>query len=355
MQKKSIFALAVLLFLATALFGCGKKEADQGNASPASNSPAEKKQATVLLGLLKLTGGAPLYIAMEKGFFKEENLDVQHKWFDSSNAVNVALASNSIDVAANGLTADLYNMVAAGQKMSIVADKGKEEKGYQLSAVVIHKDSPITKIEDLKGKKVGVTSIGSAGHYMIGNILEKHGMSLKDIELISMNSTRAQMESLKGKNVDAVMLLSSNIAITLKEGYGKVLANVADEMSYQSTAILTSPKFTADKDVAERFMRAYIKGTRYYHDAVLTKKDGQLVKGQNYDEVVKIVAKYTEQPEEIIKESFPYMDRDAKLTADDIKTQIDWYLKEKLITKSLDSKEIVDTELYNAALKTLEK
>lgn len=69
MQKKSIFALAVLLFLATALFGCGKKEADQGNASPASNSPAEKKQATVLLGLLKLTGGAPLYIAMEKGFF----------------------------------------------------------------------------------------------------------------------------------------------------------------------------------------------------------------------------------------------------------------------------------------------
>ncbi len=171
--------------------------------------------------------------------------------------------------------------------MSIVADKGKEEKGYQLSAVVIHKDSPITKIEDLKGKKVGVTSIGSAGHYMIGNILEKHGMSLKDIELISMNSTRAQMESLKGKNVDAVMLLSSNIAITLKEGYGKVLANVADEMSYQSTAILTSPKFTADKDVAERFMRAYIKGTRYYHDAVLTKKDGQLVKGQNYDEVVK--------------------------------------------------------------------
>lgn len=89
----------------------------------------------------------------KKVFFKEEGITVDYKWFDSSNAVNVAVASNNVDVGAAGFTADLYNMVAAGQKVSIVADKGKEEKGYQLSALLVHKDSPIKTIEDLKGKK----------------------------------------------------------------------------------------------------------------------------------------------------------------------------------------------------------
>jgi NitT/TauT family transport system substrate-binding protein len=354
MRKTSI--IAVILLLTVALFGCGKSTEDKGNVSDPDKAQSPKAEpATVTLGLLKLTGGSPFYIAMEKGFFKEENLDVQLKWFDASNALNVAVASNNVDVAGNGLTADLYNMIASGQKVSIVADKGKEQKGYQLSAVVVHKDSPIKTIEDLKGKKVGVTSIGSAGHYMIGNILEKHGMSMKDIELISMSSTRNQMEALKGKNVDAVMLLSSNITQTLKDGYGRVLANVADEISYQSTGIIMSPKFMANKDVAVRFMKAYIKGVRYYYDAVLVKKDGQLVKGQNYDEVVKIVAKYVELPEEIIKDSFPYMEPDGKLEVEDIKRQIDWYVKEKLMTKTLDYKEIVNTELLDEALKAVGK
>jgi NitT/TauT family transport system substrate-binding protein len=356
-RSASAMAVAVILLLTTVFLGCGKTGEGKGSASEKEKAvlPEEVKPLTVSLGLLKLTGGAPLYIASEKGYFKEEHLDVQFKWFDASNAVNVAIASNNVDVGANGLTADLYNMVAAGQKVIIVADKGKEEKGYQLSAVVVHTDSPIHNIEDLKGKKVGVTSIGSAGHYMIGNILEKHGMSMKDIELVSLSSTRSQLEALKGKQVDAVMLLSSNIAIAVKEGYGKVLANVADEMNYQSTAILISPKFSADKDAVARFLRAYIKGTRYYYDAVLTKKDGQLVKGQNYDEVVKIVAKYAEQPEDIIRDSFPYIDRDGKLQADDIQTQIDWYMKQNLLTKPLELKNIVDTGPYEEALKTLGK
>lgn len=357
MKKFSISAMLFILFLCTALVGCSNNETEKakttGTATGASNPSAETKPVTLSVGLLKLAGGVPLYIASEKGFFKEEGITVEYKWFDSSNAVNVAVASNNVDVGAAGFTADLYNMVAAGQKVSIVADKGKEEKGYQLSALLVHKDSPIKSIEDLKGKKIGLTTIGSSNHYMSVRILEKHGMSAKDVELVPMNTTRGQMEALKGKNVDAIILNTSNITVALKDGYAKILANVADEMTYQSTGTFISPKLAENKETAVRFLRAYVKGMRYYYDAVLTRKDGQLVKGQNYDEVVKIVVKYTEQPEDIIKESFPYMDRDGKLQSDDIQTQIDWYSKEKLMPKPLQVKDIVNTDLLDEALKTL--
>jgi NitT/TauT family transport system substrate-binding protein len=356
MKKHSLSVLAVMLFLVTALFGCGKTSEVKQNASePVKAELAKTEPVSLKVGMLKLASSAPFFIASEKGFFKEEGIDVEYKFFDASNPVNVAAASNNVDVGTAGLTADLYNMVAAGQKVIIVADKGREEKGYQLSALLVHKDSAIQSIQDLKGKKIGLTTIGSSNHYMTGRLLEKYGMSVKDVELVPLNTTRGQMEALKGKNVDAVILNTSNIAQAVQEGYGKVLVNVADEIPYQSTGVFLSPKLAANKDVALRFLRGYVKGIRYYYDAALTKKDGQLVKGQNYDEVVKIAAKYSEQPENIVQASFSYIDRDGKLQAEDIKTQMDWYTKEKLMTKPLDVKDIVNTALLDEALQTLKE
>jgi NitT/TauT family transport system substrate-binding protein len=354
MKKYFISALTVILLFTVVLVGCGKSsEVKETAPEQGKSGPSAEQPITVTLGMLKLAGSTPFFIASEKGFFKEEGINVEYKWFDSSNAVNVAVASNNVNVGTAGFTADLYNMVAAGQKVSIIADKGREEKGYQLSAVVVHKDSSIKSIEDLKGKKIGLTTLGSSNHYMTGRLLEKHGMTVKDVELVPLNTTRNQMEALKGKNVDAVILNANNIVNTVKEGYGRVLVNVADEMPYQSVGTFISPKFAENKDAVVRFLRAYIKGARYYYDAVLTKKDGQPVKGQNYDEVVKIAAKYTEQPEDIIKDSFPFVDPNGKLLVDDIKTQIDWYTKEKLMNKPLDVKDIVNTEYLEEALKTL--
>lgn len=354
MKKRSVSVLIAILSLAVVLFGCGTSpDANKKSSEQPKSGSADVKPVTVTIGMLKLAGSTPFFIASEKGYFKEEGINVEYKWFDSSNAVNVAVASNNVNAGAAGFTADLYNMVAAGQRVSIVADKGREEKGYQLSAMLIHKDSSIKSIQDLKGKKIGLTTLGSSNHYMTGRLLEKYGMTLKDVELVPLNTTRNQMEALKGKNVDAVILNSNNITNTIKDGYGKILVNIADEMPYQSVGTFISPKFSENKDEVVRFLRAYIKGARYYYDAVLTQKDGKLVKGQNYDEVVKIAAKYTEQPEEVIKESMPFVDPNGKMLVDDIKTQIDWYTKEKLMSKPLDIKELVNTSFLEEAIKTL--
>ncbi|MGF9714352.1 ABC transporter substrate-binding protein [Paenibacillus naphthalenovorans] len=364
MKKVSVSLLFVVVLLSTVLLGCAKNGAVKGNASEsgtdksqtgkaesANTAPPKSETLSLSVGMLKYTTNAPLYIAMEKGFFKDENINAEFKFFDASKDVNVGVASGSVDVGASGLSADLYNMIASGQRIVIVANKGSEQKGYSYGGVVVHKDSPIRTVEDLKGKKIGVTSIGSTNHYNMGRILEKHGLNTKDVQWVSMNSVSSLMETLRSKNMDVVVLSEPTASITVNEGFGKVLTWVSDEINPESAAIFYSPKFAVNKEAGVRFLKAYIKGARYYYDAVLTQKDGKLVKGENFDEVTKIVAKYTDQQEDVIKGTFSFIAPDGKLNVDDIKAQIDWYVKEKFVTKVIDVNDFVNTGMLDEALK----
>lgn len=355
MQKAVKFALSSFLVLSLALAGCGKSESGSTAEQPKPEQGQAPEAVSLEIGMLKLTSSAPLFIGIEKGFFQEEGIDAKAKWFDAAQPIAVATAAGSVDVGATGITASLYNMVAGGQKLVIVADKGREQAGYSSSALLYPSDSPLKSIEELKGKKLGITQTGSTYHYMAGKLLEKHGLTLKDIELVPLNSIKGLMEALKSKQVDAVLLNEPNISTVVEEGYGKVIAQVGDEMEYQTSGIFFSPKFADNKDAAERFLKAYAKSTRYYYDAVLNKVDGKIVPGENYDEVVNIIAKYTDQEPDMIKKGLPYMDRDGKLLESDIKTQVEWYAKEKLIDKEIDPSEMVNTQLLEDAVQKLGK
>ncbi|WP_141335892.1 ABC transporter substrate-binding protein [Paenibacillus sp. tmac-D7] len=353
MKKNFALLLAAMLVMVALLGACGKKE--EAPQAAGSAPKAEVKPVKLEIGMLKLTSSAPLFIAMEKGFFKEEGIEASPRWFEAAQPIAVATASGSVDVGATGITASLYNMIAGGQKLLIVADKGREQKGYSSSALLVHKDSPVASIQDLKGKKIGITQTGSTFHYMAGRLLEKYGLTLADVELVPLGKVSAMMETLKSKQVDAVLLNEPNITAVVKEGYGKVIAQVGDEIEYQTSGLFFSQKFADNRDAAVRFMKAYVKASRYYYDAVLVQKDGKPQPGANYDEVISIIAKYTDQPADNIKLGLPYMDRDGKLLAEDIKTQVEWYLKTKMIEQAVDYKTIVNTELLDEALKTVGK
>ena len=101
-MKKLLFLLAALC-LAFALTGCGSSE---------KQAPAAAK-AQVKLGMLRLTSSAPLFIAMDKGFFAEQNIEIQPEWFDAAHPIAVATASSQVDVGATGITASLFNMAAS--------------------------------------------------------------------------------------------------------------------------------------------------------------------------------------------------------------------------------------------------
>ncbi|MHA2890481.1 ABC transporter substrate-binding protein [Bacillus cereus] len=337
-MKKLYIIVLVLLFT---LAGC------KNDTNSIKQSQSSVKDP-IKIGMLKLSSSAPIFIGIEKGFFKEENIDLQPKWFDAAQPIAVATVEGDLDIGATGITASLFNMVSKGQKLTIVADKGREALGYSSNALMISPQSNINKIEDLKGKRIGITQTGSTYHYMIGQLLELHHLSLKDIELVPLNSVNGMVEALKGRQIDATLLTEPQASNALNQGYGKLLASVGDEIEYQTSGIFLSEKFKKDKDSTIRFLKAYVKSTRYYHDAI-TKKQGD-----QYDEIISIISKYTKQSKETIQKGLPYIDRDGELLKGDIQKQISWYYSANLIDKNINVDEIVNTSLLNEAIKKLE-
>lgn len=310
----------------------------------------EKPAAHVSLGVLPLTSSAPLFIAIDKGYFAREGLDVKPEWFDAAQPLTVATAASRIDVGGTGITASLYNMAAAGQKLYIVADKGREEKGYSSSTLMVSKenyDNGINNLKSLKGKRIGVTQTGSTFQYMLGRMLEKENMTLDDVKVIPLGKISGMMAALKSGQIDACILNEPNVGKAEKEGYAKALIPVSDLIDYQVSAIFFSPRFCLERDKALRFMRAYNDACRFYYDNGIKNKSAE-----GHKEVISIIAKYVKAPPEDIEASLPYIDRDGKIMRDDIATQIDWYQKQGLLQGNVNVDNIVNEGFLERAIRS---
>jgi NitT/TauT family transport system substrate-binding protein len=324
----------------------------------AAEAQAQPKPAPVKIGLLKLTSSAPIFVGVEKGFFREFGIEPELVYFQAAAPIATALAAGQLDVGATGLTAALYNIVLGGEKLWIVADKGREWPGYPLVAIVVQKemwDGGLRSIRDLKGKRIGVTQLGSTFHYHIGNILEKDGLTLADVKIVPLQAMSATVEALKGKQVDAILVPQPFPAAAEAQGFGKIMAWAGDLYPWQIATVFYSGKFATDRARAVAFMKGYVKASRYYVDAALIQKDGRTVPGANYEEVVAITAKYTGARPEIIRLGFPFQDRNGRLLVPDIERQMTWWAANGFMKKPLPLKSIVDTSFVEEAVKALDR
>jgi NitT/TauT family transport system substrate-binding protein len=290
---------------------------------------------------------------VERGFFRDAGVEPELVYFQAAQPVAVALAAGDIEVGATGLTAGLYNIVAGGEKMWVVADKGREWPGYPLTALVVQKDGPIRSVGDLRGKRVGITQLGSTFHYMLGNLVEAEGLKLADVEVTPLRTLGAMAEALQGKRVDAILIPQPFAGTAVDKGFGRVLFWVGDRLTYQVAAIFFSRAFGQDRDRAIAFMKGYVRAARHYFDAVLVRKDGKPPSGAEYEEVVAITARYTGATPEVIRAGFPYQDRDGRLDVADIGRQLAWYHGAGMVTKLLSPRDLVDDSFLDAALKAL--
>jgi NitT/TauT family transport system substrate-binding protein len=308
---------------------------------------------TVKVGVLKLSSTAPIFIGMDKGFFEAEGIKIEPVWFKAAQPIAVATATGDIDVGATGLTAGLYNSVAQGMKIAVVADKGREWPGYKLTALLVNTEqwkAGVRDLKDLKGKRVGITQIGSTFHYMLGNILEKKGMSLTDVKVVPLGGIPSMRDALATNQIESAFLNQPLVTAIEKAGAGNVLLWVGDYLPYQIAAIFYGEKFMKNRPAAVSFMKGYIKSCRHYYDYGLTKKEGA-----PHQEVLGLIAKYTEEKTEAIALAIPYNDRNGELLTEDIQRQLDWYHKNDMVLKRLAGSEMVDLSFWKEAMQQLGK
>ncbi len=255
----------------------GANAAPSGSAASAASARPGGASAAgpathVRLGI-KLGGfsDAPIYIAMDRGYFQQQGIDLETVNFDSAARMIAPLGAEQIEVAAGATSANLYNAFNRQIPIKIVADKGSQPPGHGYEALVIRKDyidsGKVKDYKDLKGLTVAIPVRGNTDEHAVALALEKGGLTLNDIKEVEL-SFPDMIPALANHSIDAALSLEPFVAKITGSGSGVRWKGV-DEIApnIQTANILYSPKFGASKDAATRWMVAYLKGVRDFNDA----------------------------------------------------------------------------------------
>jgi len=123
----------------------------------------------------------------------------------------------------------------------------------------------LKKPEDLRGKRVGITRLGSASHLVLLMMLRSWGMSPNDVQTMQIGSSPAMMASLEKGGIDAAVLTEPTFFFAEDQGY-RVLADLADMDIYYLHSMIdtTRPFLRTHRDLGLRFMRGYLEGIAYF-------------------------------------------------------------------------------------------
>ena len=332
-----------------------------GGASPAAapTSPAATPQATPAAvspsgSLRKVRYGSTgagfnPFVALDQGFFAEQGIDLDLPRFDSAGNMIGPLGAGQIEVGSGAIGAGLWNAVARGVDVKVVADGGHVEPGFPQQELIVRKalvdSGAVTSVPDIKGLNVGMSVRGTSIEFVIVKMLGKHGLSMADINAVEMPPTEFAAAMTNGK-IDAAFAIQPSLTTLLTQ-------EIATHLMYdweaapdnQSLALLYGPHFAAS-DLAVPFMQAYLKGVRVYDDAF--QKHQPEAREKAFDAVVK----YGPVKDRSIYEnytSFFLIDPDGKLRMASLEEQQSFFLSTGVQTTRLDFTKIVDTRFADEA------
>jgi NitT/TauT family transport system substrate-binding protein len=322
----------------------------------ATASPARAVDQ-VKIGVSRTISDAGYYVADAKGFFRDEGLEVSITGFNSAAQMIAPLGTGELDVGGGTVSAGFYNAIGRGILMKIVADQASIKPGYGYSSLMVRKDlvdsGRYKTFADLKGMKVAIGAPGTGTASALNEALKKGGLKYDDVDVVYIGFPE-HLPTYRNKGIDASITNEPTMTRAIEENVAvRVAGNDVTYPDQQTAVTFFSDHFIKGRrDVAERFMRAYIRGVRMYNDAL---QDGHLA-GPAAGEVIPILVKYTSiKDESMFHRMVPsYVSPNGEVNVASLKKDLDFFRELGLIEKkdvSVDG--VVDSSFAQAAVAKL--
>lgn len=333
--------------LVTALLGVALDSAHAQQTAP---------PITVTIGSTNTAADVGNFIADKRGYFAAEGITAKFIRFDAAARMIAPMASGELDVGGGGISAGLFNAVARGIALKIVADRSTAIRGHGNAGVMVRKaliDSGAYKSPaDLKGRKFAIPAPGSGTSTAIDRWLKPIGMSLKDLDITHLSFPQ-MVTAIQSGAIDAAFLPEPGMT-TVTDAKAAVRVVSDDEMfpNHQIAVTLFSEKFIKSPgNAALRFMRAFLRGTRDYNDAV---KAGKLA-GPGAEGVIAVLTEYSvfKNPEIWRRIIVHGCDPDGKLNPDSLQIDLDYFTAQGLIQGKVTLAGAIDTSIAAAAVRDL--
>ncbi len=298
----------------------------------------------IKIGSTKIASGGPIYIAIDKGYFKAEGLDAEIVFFPNSLPVAVATASGDIDFGSTGLTAALYTLAGNGT-IKIIAANGRDAPGFpQYGFIISNKayENGLKSYKDLTGKSVALGEIGAPAHYALSLVTAKFGVDMKTIRILPMQAIVNVISAVTGGQADGGLTPASAVTAAVQKGDVRLLGYTGDEVPSQGGAtVITAKNANENGDMVRRYLKAVKRGARDYYDAFVG-PDMKPHHNPTADAVLAIITKYTGQPGDQIEKALPFMDPEMRLDEKDVLRQIDWYKSQGMLKPNVDGSIMID-------------
>jgi len=265
--------LLIVLILTLVLSACTKAKTPAVTADPAvptdtesaategpTSAGTELVPVTLPVGYIPNIQFAPLYVGIEKGYYREAGIDLSIDYsMENDNAVLVA--NNNLQFA---VVSGEQVLLARSQQMPIVYVMAWYQE-YPVG-VAAKTSSGIKSVSDLKGKKIGLPGTYGANYIGLIALLDSVGLSEKDVVLDSIGYN--QVEMLMADKDDAVAIYSANEPVQLKKmGQDIVLFKVSDAVDLVGNGIITNEKTLAENpELVQAIVDATLKSLQYVTD-----------------------------------------------------------------------------------------
>lgn len=200
----------------------------------------------------------PFWIGNEAGFYKKEGLDAQLIYIASSTTMAQAMFAREVAVS----TVNSGSVVSSGLQGGDLVLIGAV---INTAAFYVMTRPEIARAQDLKGKRIGVTRLGSSSDFAIREYLKKNQLQAgRDVNIIQAGGMPELAAALNSGSISAAPLSAPNSYVAEQKG-NRVIANLAREGIYFVIAGLTTTRrfLREQRSDAKAFLRAFGRATHF--------------------------------------------------------------------------------------------
>ena len=231
-----------------------------GLAALLSLSAQAQELVSVPVAIPAITPAAVTFaVARDRGYFREEGLDAQLIVMPSAVGTQALIGGNVKFSTVGG--AGLLPILRGAPIRFLFTT-------FNRPMFWLFAKSDIRSVEGLKGKKVGVSSLGSGPDSLLRDLLKKHGLEGgRDVIILPMGAGTARFHALQAGAVDASMLSIPSNFMATEAGYRELVSFIDQEwVELQGSVLTTQQIMVSEPGVVEKFIRASLKGFRYFRD-----------------------------------------------------------------------------------------
>jgi NitT/TauT family transport system substrate-binding protein len=289
--------------------------------------------AKIVVGLSSVNVAfLPVYVAEDKGFFKNEGLEVLLVLFNAGATNLQALIGGDVQIMGSAFVETIGGRGA-----------GIDVKNFwgicNIMPFQLYSQPDFKSMKQAKGKRFAISRFGSLTDFLTRSSLRHFGVDTKDVTILQIGSTPARFAALTAKGVDASIVWFPVTEIAKSQGYNKLLdlKEIFPEWPYETFAARES-WLNKERDQATKFLRAFQRAVKYTRE--------------NKDDAVRIIRKYVKMDPayaaagyDEYRDSFPL---DGQIADKVIPVVIEQELESGRLKKKITVEDLVDRSFIKA-------